>query len=100
MRENETEVNLRLAMADVQNELERRIKTGHDLLACSARLVDEVERTIDDIADQRLRRELRQLVDMLDEHRATVDAGLAGISTYDLWDPLRTLVVDLRAGLL
>lgn len=68
MRENEIAVTIRLAIADVQNELDRRITAGHNRLAHSAKIVDEVERMIDDIDDQRLQRELRRLVELLDEH--------------------------------
>lgn len=99
MRQHEIAVTLRLAIADVQTELDRRITMEPGWVARSARLIDEIERDIDDIADHRVRRELRCLVELLDELGGQVEARLSSISTHDLWDPLRTLVVDLRDNL-
>lgn len=99
MQHREIAIWLRLAIADVQNELDRRIKAGDDWLELSARLIDDVERTIDDIDDLRLRAELRVIVTLLDKHRGIVADALRGIASYDLWDPLRVLEVDLRSAL-
>lgn len=97
MRRAEIATWLRLAIADVQNELDRRVEEGDNWLQLSARLIDDVERTIDDIDDLDLRARLRSAVDLLDEHRSIVSSALRDISSYDLWDPLRALEVDLRS---
>jgi hypothetical protein len=43
---------------------------------------------LDDIDDLRLRRELRVIVELLDEYRGIVPRALSDIAGYDLWDPL------------
>lgn len=99
MRQDEISTWLRLAIADVRNELDRRIKEGEDWLTLSGRLIDDVERTINDVDDLGLRTKLRVIVDLLDQHREIVARALEDIPSYDLWDPLRVVEVDLRSTL-
>jgi hypothetical protein len=99
MRQDEIATWLRLARADVRNELDRRITEWEEWLTLSARRIDDVERTIDDIRDQRLRRDLRVTVDLLDEYHGMVLRAVSDIASHEVWDPLRVLEVDLRSEL-
>lgn len=51
---------------------------------------------IDDVADDRLRQQLLETLDRLDEAHDSLKWSLYDIVTYDVFDSLRVIAADLR----
>jgi hypothetical protein len=58
--------------------------------------MDELERAVDDVTDESVRRGLFQLLARLDDTRDDLAGELARAVTYDLFDPLRIVMADIR----
>jgi hypothetical protein len=65
-----------------------------------ARLLDDLERAIDDVRDPATQAELRRLLAELDDYRDDVRSTLDRISVPDSLDPVRVVAKDLASGFL
>lgn len=99
MRAAETVQVINRSITILDRELERRIAAVEERLHQQANLMDELERELDDLCDERLRRQLLGIVARYDDARESVKHELQGVLTRDLFDQLRTLAVDVRHDL-
>jgi hypothetical protein len=99
MRPTETVQLIDNSISVLDRELERRIASVEMCLQRQASLMDEVERELDDLNNERLRRELLRTVARYDEAREQIRHEVGRILTHDLFDPLRILVTDIRHDL-
>jgi hypothetical protein len=82
--------------ADLERDLDARVGGLRRLIDGSARLRDDLEFAIEEVDDDDLRRRLRRNVTALDELLEELAARAAGLSAYDLFDPIRVLAANLR----
>lgn len=58
--------------------------------------MDEVERTVQDVSDDGLRRQLLRLIADLEEAFKEVIGGIDGLLTHEMFDPFRIVAADVR----
>jgi hypothetical protein len=90
-------VGIRLAQASIDTELAARVeKVGERFRLHRIRALEACDRAVFDVVDDGVRRELEQALEELDSLSADVVSAVQGVYTYDLFDPLRVLVADVR----
>jgi hypothetical protein len=93
---------IRELIDSVQGHIERAAKRMPPHVIDDRRLRDNLERTIDDVSDDRVQAELRRLLADLDEHAedrtAFVERTLSRENAYASFEPLRVLAKDLEGG--
>jgi hypothetical protein len=80
----------------LDREMQHRITAVERRIQDQASLMDGVERELDDIADEKVRRRLRQIIERYDEARDGIRHEVGAILTHDLFDQLRILATDVR----
>jgi hypothetical protein len=96
---NETCGEIELAIRALDQRLEKRVANVESVMQRQDLMLDEVERELDDIADERLRRRVLDVITRYDEARNSISYELSHILTHDLFDELRTLSIDIKLGL-
>jgi hypothetical protein len=100
MHANDTTERIQSAIANIDGSLEHRI-ARFTAESCAQidrlkRLLDELEHEIDDLSDERAQDRMRRLLGRLDGETACVKCDPSGLTTPDLFESLRALIVDLR----
>jgi hypothetical protein len=97
--QTETVELIRDAMASMERGLERRIADVYERAQSHAKLLDELKRGIDDVSDETLRGQLLGVLARLDDAHSNLKSDLGILATYDLFDPFRVVVADIRHDL-
>lgn len=84
------------AIGALQSDLDRRIVDVSEQLKAHDKLMVELQLSIDDVAGDKHRAELLALLACFDSAHDDLTRSLGGLVSYDLFDPLRVLVADLR----
>lgn len=90
-------VRIRLAQASIDQELGARVEHVEDFFTRRrTRALEVCDRAVLEVTHEAVRRELERAVEELDLLCAQVASALQEVCTYDLFDPLRVLVADVR----
>jgi hypothetical protein len=90
-------INRAIGMLD--QKLESRVANVEALIPRQAPMLDELDRELDEIKDERVRRRLVKVITRQDDARRSILDELGEILTPDLFDELRTLSTDIKLSL-
>jgi archaellum component FlaC len=96
MQTDETFRHIARSITELDNEVHRRVTAVERRLQAQANLMEEIERELDGIPDENLRRRVQQLSERYDDARDDIRYEVREILTYDLFDRLRILAIDVR----
>lgn len=96
MDHEELIVSLRAAIQRMERDLDRRIVLVEENAQTSWRTRDVLERLIDDVADEDVKRMMRRELGDLDEALDWLHNFSTTISTRDVFDPIRILIRDIE----
>jgi hypothetical protein len=96
MIDNELSARINAAGLCIERELGRRLARVQAGFAAKPRTFDELDRAIDEIADESLRERLQRLVFEVEEAGKAFRSDVDGVLSYDLLDPVRIVATDVR----
>jgi hypothetical protein len=85
-------------LVESEDRLRRAVERAADRIPDGAGILNELERTIEDVADPGLYAQLRWLLDQLDQERDEIRRRCRDVDVYTGLDPIRIALRDLEAG--
>jgi hypothetical protein len=95
MRPDEIAQEIKEGIDAVEATFVKRTSVVTARLQAHHRLMDELERALDDVSPEDLRQTLRALAAELENAYRNVIGELDGLVTYEMFDPLRVVAADV-----
>jgi hypothetical protein len=89
---------VKAALVESEDQLKRGVERAAERIPDGAGILNELERTIEEVADPRLYAQLRRLLDQLDQERDEIRWRCRDVDVYTALDPIRIALRDLEAG--
>lgn len=89
---------VKAALLESEDRLFHALERGVERLPDGARLLDELERTIEDVGDPGVYAALRRLLKQLDQEREEIRYRCRDVDVHRGLDPIRIALRDLEAG--
>jgi hypothetical protein len=90
---------VKTALVASEDLLMTAVERAADRIPDGARILDELERSIEDVADPSLYAQLRRLLDQLDQERDEIRWRCRDVDVHKGLDPIRIALRDIEAGL-